>query len=213
MPALCSHSCDGVCLFRIASHINDIIWACDPEADFAIDHIKKERKFGALDEGTFRFCGIEIAQSDDGVIRVACEQTTKKLENVRMSADRAQRGDLPATQEEQEGLRSCSGGLMWISRFCSPGISYQVSMFQTAVNKPLVEDIVQANRTVPYIQEIASRGMVFRPGLLWPSRETIAEHGSFPRICSAVVSDASHGGEDEWLDEWREREAFHSQGA
>ena len=86
-------------------------------------------------------------------------------------------------------------------------------MLQTAVNKPLVEDIVQANRTVQCVQETAGRGMVFRPGLLWPSRRTIAEYGSFPQICIAAVSDASHGGEDEWLDHRQEREAFRSQGA
>ena len=64
-----------------------------------------------------------------------------------------------------------------------------------------------------YVQQTATRGLVFRPGLLWPSRETIKQHGNFPRICMAAVSDASHGGEDEWLDDWQEREAFRFQGA
>ena len=102
---------------------------------------------------------------------------------------------------------------MWIVRSCKPGISYQVSTLQTAANKPLISDIILANRTVLYVQQTATRGLVFRPGLLWPSRETIKQHGNFPRICMAAVSDASHGGEDEWLDDWQEREAFRSQGA
>ena len=55
-------------MILLASHVDDIVWACDPEADVVIDHIKKELKFGTLGEGTFRLCGIEIARSDDGVI-------------------------------------------------------------------------------------------------------------------------------------------------
>ena len=105
---------------------------------------------------------------------------------------------------------------MWITRSCRPGLAYQVSNLQTAVNKPLVSDIVAANRAVQHVHETPKRGMVFRPGLFWPSRETMKHpgtRGSSPQICVAPVSDASHGGEDEWLDDWQEREAFRSQGA
>ena len=35
----------------------------------------------------------------------------------------------------------------------------------------------------------------------------------FPGICITAVSDASHGGEDEWLDDWQEREPLRSQDA
>ena len=110
MSALYSTARDGIVMILLASHVDDIIWACDPEAGFAIDAIKKQLKFGALDEGSFRFCGIEIVQSDDWVIRITCEQTSKKLEKVSISADRAKHGNLQATATEQEGLRSCTGG-------------------------------------------------------------------------------------------------------
>ena len=110
---------------------------------------------------------------------------------------------------------------MWITPSCRPGLAYQVSNLQTVVNKPLISDIVAANRAVRFVQETAGRGMVFRPGLFWSSRETMKHpgnrdssgHGNLPNICIAAVSDASHGGEDEWLDDWEEREAFRSQGA
>ena len=70
-----------------------------------------------------------------------------------------------------------------------------------------------ANRAVQYVQETAKRGMVFRPALSLPFRETIAKHEPLPRICITAVSDASHGGEDEWLDDWQEREPLRSQDA
>ena len=44
----------------------------------------------------------------------------------------------------------------------------------------------------------------------------LSEHVPTPPaapICIIACSDASHGGEDEWLDDWEEREPFRSQGA
>ena len=85
--------------------------------------------------------------------------------------------------------------------------------FQTAVNKPRVEDIVLANRAVQYVQETGKRSMVFRPALSWPFHETIAKHEPLPRICITAVSDASQGGDDDWLDDWQKREPLRSQDA
>ena len=241
MPALYSYSKDSIVLVLLASHVDDILWAADPLAEHAIEAIQVELKFGALDEGSFRFCGVEVVQSEDFTVRVTCTQTSKKLTKIPISADRSKRADLPATPEEQEGLRSSTGGLMWISRSCRPGIAYDVSSLQTAVNKPHVSDILRANKAVQYVLDTADRGMTFRPGLLWPApgdarmstRHTVTgdapkstghslveddaskstEHVDLPSICIIACSDASFGGEDEWLDEWQEREAFRSQGA
>ena len=239
MPALYSYAKNGIVLVMLASHVDDIIWAADPEGEAAIEIVKTELIFGALDEGTFRFCGIEILQQDDFVIRVSCTQTSKKLTKVAITSDRAKHGEEPATAEEQEGLRSSVGGLMWVSRSCRPGVSYQVSTLQTAVNKPFVEDVLLCNKTVQYVQETADKGMIFRSGLRWPSPGDVpmstghaggdapkstghanlgddskyTEHSLSPSICIIACTDASHGGEDEWLDEWQEREPFRSQGA
>jgi hypothetical protein len=92
-------------------------------------------------------------------------------------------------------------------------------------------DLLRANKIVHYVTETAKRGLVYRPGLKWPSpgdgrkysrhskdgdaadASTSSGHADLPDICIIACSDASHGGEDEWLDEWQEREPFRSQGA
>ena len=121
---------------------------------------------------------------------------------------------------------------MWISRSCRPGIAFGVSALQTACNKPFVSDILKANTLVQHVLDSPDVGMVYRPGLQWPkpaapngdprtsSRDTrdastSSEHTpvTSPYICIIACSDASHGGEDEWLDDWQEREPFRSQGA
>ena len=118
---------------------------------------------------------------------------------------------------------------MWVTRSCRPGLAYDTSSLQTAVNKPFVSDVLHANKVVQYAQSTADSGMTFRPGIRWPapgdartfSRHADGEHDASkssehvpePDLCIIACSDASHGGEDEYLDEWQEREPFRSQGA
>ena len=228
LPALYSYAKDGVILVMLASHVDDIIWAADPSAEHVIEALKIELKFGALDEGSFRFCGVEIVQDDDFVIKVTCSQTTKKVTPIAITAERAKQASEPATAEEQEALRSVTGGLMWITRSCRPGLAYDTSALQTAVSKPFVSDVLYANKVAQYAQSTADTGITFRPGLSWPkpgdartcSRHVgeddaskVSEHVLEPDICIIACTDASHGGEDEWLNDWQEREAFRSQGA
>jgi hypothetical protein len=75
------------------------------------------------------------------------------------------------------------------------------------VRNALVSDILLANKVVKYIQEDPCAGITFKPGLQWP-----AVPGESPTFCIAAVSDASHGNEFEYLDDWGVREPFRSQG-
>ena len=147
----------------VATHVDDVLWACDPEADHVMQAVLTELAFGTLEDGSFRFCGVEIAQSDDHTIRVTCEQTSRKLEKIAVTDKRSKELNERATPEEQEMLRSTTGGLMWITRSCRPGIAYSTSLLQTAVNKPLVSDLLFANKTVQYVHETAKFGLVFKP--------------------------------------------------
>ena len=182
---------------------------------------------------------MEIELSDDFSIKATCSQTTKKMAPKPIAPERAKRVGEPATPEEQEQLRSVTGGLMWITRSCRPGLVYDTSTLQTAVSKPFVRDIILANKVVQYAQSTHDSGITFHPGLLWPkpgdartcSQRTgtgdaskssehtgddaskVSEHVLEPDICIIACTDASHGGEDEWLNDWQEREPFRSQGA
>ena len=75
MPALYSFARDGIVMVLLASHVDDIIWAADPEADEGIMAIQTELIFGKLEDSSFRFCGIEIEQAEDFTIKVTCAQT------------------------------------------------------------------------------------------------------------------------------------------
>jgi hypothetical protein len=67
---------------------------------------------------------------------------------------------------------------------------------------------VKANKVVKYVLEDPKIGLYYKPGLEWPTQP-----GQQMIICVAPVSDASHGNEEVYIDEWEVREAFRSQGA
>eukprot|EP00972_Heterocapsa_arctica_P099295 14652398-Heterocapsa_arctica.AAC.1 len=177
-------------------------------AQAAFEAIKKELILGTEEEKEFRFCGTEIKQDIDFSIKITCKMTSKKLGPIRLSRERAKQTDQPVTPDEQEQLMSVVVSLMWICQCCRPGISYGVSKLQYPMKKAIVEDMLLANKIVKIVQEGPEAGLTYRPGLMWPSKP-----GETPQIIVMAVSDASHGNEEEYLDDWDEHEAFRSQGA
>ena len=97
---------------------------------------------------------------------------------------------------------------MWISRSCWPRIAYGVSALQSIVQKPLVRDLVLANKIVRIVKEEPDYGLTFKSVVNWPS-----PGNPDVRFCIVTVSDASHGNEDIYLDDWHEQEPCRSQEA
>ena len=64
----------------------------------------------------------------------------------------------------------------------------------------MIGDLLYANRVIRCVLQDPTTRITFRPGLVWPKHNSVLA-GERPRVCIAVVSDASHGGKDEWLDD------------
>ena len=203
MNALYSYTRNGKLEALVATHVDDLIWAASGEAEKALSGMKSELSFGTEEDTEFRFCGIEVKQFPDFSIQVSCEQTTMKLNAIRLSATRRAQLDSPVEPHELEQLMSVVGSLTWISRSCRPDIACSVSKLQTTMRKAIVSDLLFANKVVRTVQEDPKTGLMFRPGLSW-------DQG---KLSILAISDASHGGEEDYLDDWEEREAFRSQGA
>ena len=208
LSATYSYSRDGVVLALIAIHVDDILWANESELDSLFESIFDQLVLGKQQQKEFRFCGVEVKQNKDFSIVVTCEQTTRKLEVINLTKARQREVEEMATPEEKQELWSVVGSLMWITRCCRPGIAYRVSSLQSACHNPMIGDIVEANKVVKHVLEDPKAGLTYRPGLEWPTQP-----GEQLRICVAAVSDASHGNEEVYIDEWEIREPFRSQGA
>ena len=149
---------------------------------------------GKHEVGQFRLLGKEVEQDDTKTISVRCQATTEKLTKITISHPPNE--ERQATDEEQQSLMSVTGSASWVTRSCRPGSAVITSELQSAVRAPLVSDLVKANKLVDKLQATSNKGLTFRPGLRWEE------------VCVVAVSNASHGGNDEWLDEWQVCEPF-----
>ena len=59
----------------VGTHVDDIIWACKPEAEHMIAEIIQKFQCGEPEVGNFRYCGKEVAQDDDYSITITCKDT------------------------------------------------------------------------------------------------------------------------------------------
>ena len=57
----------------IATHVDDILRACEPEYEKVIDGIKKIYKMESEEQTNFQYCGVVIHRFDDFSIKVTCE--------------------------------------------------------------------------------------------------------------------------------------------
>ncbi len=96
---------------------------------------------------------------------------------------------------------SVAGSMSWVVRSCRPEESYAVSCAQQQRNKATVQQLLDVNQAVIDLQADPKRGLMFLPGIDWYNATL------------GVIADASHAGEVEWIDDWKELEAFRSQGA
>ncbi|OLQ03412.1 Copia protein [Symbiodinium microadriaticum] len=196
---------DGVVQLLLTSHVDDLLWACDPSCDWIMDDLIKTFKCGTTEVGNFRYCGKEITQDEDFTIRVSCADTTRNVSKIFVDK-RRHPGD-PLTDSDRTQMKSVAGSLAWVCRQCRPDLSYRVSRIQSASSNGTVADIREANKAVEYAIGTYDRGLVFKSGLLdWKTPGA---------LMSLVVTDASHANESEEMiiNEMTSIEGHRSQGA
>ena len=107
--------------------------------------LQEELRFGALEQGSFSYCGRDLTQTPEG-IRVTCPNTAAKVRPTHLAQQRRQQKDHPATDQEINQLRSVLGSLNWVARVCRPDISYELSVLQFVQKKAVVQDLLDFNR-------------------------------------------------------------------
>ena len=153
---------DGVVHAMLITHVDDLIWAVQPEYAHHMKAILKE--FAVNEEKTkkndFRFCGKEIKRLPSGNILVTCKDATECIGPIKYSAEGRRMSDL-ASQAEVAQMRSVIGSLGWIARQCRPDLSYDVSRGQSVVSKATVKDLKEANQALQQAKEFSERGLIF----------------------------------------------------
>ena len=84
-----SYATDGVVQIIMATHVDDIVWACLPGAEPSVKKLKGMLTFGAEDEGAFRYCGKEIHQDPETyAVKITCTATSLKLKEIDIDSER-----------------------------------------------------------------------------------------------------------------------------
>ena len=167
---------DGLCI----CHVDDLLWCGGQQTQDAMKFVQEKLKFGKVEDTTFRYCGRTIAQTDEGIV-VQCPHGLEKTRPVMMSTGRKRDRAAPATPEEQAQLRSVLGSLNWIVRVCRPDLAYDTNRLQTCVQKPVVQDLIDANSLLRRAQMTKDQKLVYG----WKQFD-------FDKLEIMSITDASH---------------------
>ncbi len=164
----------------LITHVDDLLWACVPEAEANIQSILQSFKVGRIDQDSFRYCGKEITQDADFSITVRCEHTTTKLEPIRYNKGTKD----TISDNEAKQLKSVVGSIAWIARQARPDLSYRTSVLQSAGKSPTLATLKLANKTVEIAKSRSQQGIRYEAGALdWDNMIIVA------------MADASHANE------------------
>ena len=121
-----------------------------------ITKIQRKLKVGKHMEGNFRYVGLDITQTEEGVI---AEQNNKisSIQPIPISLKCKSEKYAELNQEDIGELRAVIGQLNWLSACTIPDISFNVLELSTAIKHPLVEDLTRANKLVHMLKADASR--------------------------------------------------------
>ena len=202
--ALYSYAKDGEVLLILGTHVDDLIWAAQPEAEWIIDKIRETFVFGTMDEAVFRYCGMNVKQDADFNITCECSDTILRTNPVRIDAGR--KNHMPITPAERTQLKSVAGSLSWVARQCRPDLSYRVSKMQQSAAKGTVKDLKEANKVLEYAKDNAYRGLTYK-----------SDSVDWKNLTLGIITDASWSGEEEVIKEATdtsegETEPYRSQG-
>ena len=160
LPAFFQLEVDGDLKALLCSHVDDLVWACKPDYQYAIDIVLEAFDVGRTEKNKFRYCGKDIEQDTRTFdVTVTCVDNTEKIQPIQY--DHGRKLTAPVLDHELSQLRSVVGSLSWIARQCRPDISYRVSRLQSRMKEATVKDLKDCNQVLEYAQQNSSIGLFF----------------------------------------------------
>ena len=126
-------------------------------------HLSKRFKFGSWDFGEkMRFCGAEIKQSADyEVLTVSLQEYANKIKPISLEKSRKTMVDDYCTEKEQKHLRALIGAMAWPVTQCVPQAAATLSILQASVNRPMIRDLLEANKCLRFMKEVVTRCFLY----------------------------------------------------
>eukprot|EP00434_Breviolum_minutum_P011223 symbB.v1.2.009904.t1/scaffold605.1/size182108/4 len=150
----------------MASHVDDLITCgSGKKFDESLDkltvelHLKKK-------EGTFRFCGKNVVQDEDGKVTIEQVDAIECLDYLLVEKHRRKTPNAKLDEEEKSNFRALIGSMGWISRQTRPDVMVNVSVASQSMGSPTIKDFVELNKAVKMLKESAEFRWTFRPSTL-----------------------------------------------
>ena len=113
--------------------------------------------------GSFKFCGKNVTQLEDGTITLDQKEMIEVLEYQLISKDRRTKPNLPLTDTEKSQFRGLVGSMGWITRQTRPDVLVNVSMAAQTMGNPTVRDILDLNKGIKMLKETKDAVWSFKP--------------------------------------------------
>ena len=153
---------DGTLAFILVTHVDDFVYCGRTEwVKKVIGHIRSVFKISCEFEGAFKYTGLNVAQTSDGIV-VDQYNYIASLESVDLSRERLARKDEDLTTAERTRIRSLGGQLLWVTTQTRPDASYNSCWVSNYGKNPTVRSLVDANKAVKKLQMTKS-ALIFPP--------------------------------------------------
>ena len=145
-------------------------------------HLSTRFRFGSWDFGDkMRFCGAEVKQTaDHETVTISLQQYVNKIKPLSLEKTRKVMVEDYCTEKEHKQLRALLGAMSWPVTQCLPQASATISLLQANINKPMVKDMLEANKCLRFLKEVV-KNYVF----------TLRKHCSLDQLRISLYCDAA----------------------
>ena len=132
----------------LISHVDDFLFAgTENFHKSVIMNLKETFKISKEDKSNFKYIGIELQQSSNGIYATQ-EKYLDKLQEIEISSSRYEEKGSPINDDERSKLRSCIGQLSWLATRTRPDLSYDVCNLSTNLKNGTVDLIMKTNKVI-----------------------------------------------------------------
>ena len=142
------HDDKGELFGMLVSHVDD--FALCRNARFqteVMEQLKSIFKVGLYANGSFKYVGLNVIQSDTGIL-VNQELYIPNVKEIELKQNRQYKKADELNEEEKAELKRLRGQKMWVTSQTHPDLSFETCVMSNAGKHPTVETIHEANKAV-----------------------------------------------------------------
>ena len=152
------HDKNGKLAGLIGIHVDDFFVAGSEEFHQAVgEELKKRYVFGKIEDVTFRFTGMDVKQTEEG-IEVSQRAYCEALEEMKIPDKKNTEREL--TKDEYKKFRGAVGKLNWLQEATRPDLSFDNLNMSMKTKNATVADVNKLNKVIKKAKEGAEESAI-----------------------------------------------------